>query len=240
MALGSTTPAKGKAEDVECVIVVSYPKIIFLYPTLILGLITALYLSFTGDPLDPHNKGAVVLNTLFLGVFGINLVVLAFDFPRTTSLTMFFCAAAIVLGCVLLFTLKPELLPALTAFIMKFRPLANATYYWAFMGILGGIFAVSFLTLSFDYWEVRANEILHHHGFLSNLTRRATPNLRLDNEINDLFEYLLLRSGRLILQPSNERPIVLENVPFIKHKERQIMNLLGALKVEIREEGEET
>ncbi|MGC3968685.1 MAG: hypothetical protein QM775_15325 [Pirellulales bacterium] len=240
MAQATATTGKGKSEDVESVIVVSYPKIIFLYPTLIFGLVTALYLSFAADPLDPHNKTAVVLNTLFLGVFGINLVVLAFDFPRTTSLTMFFCAAAIALGLVLLFTLKPELLPALTVFLMKFRPLANATYYWGLIGILGAIFAVSFLTLSFDYWEVRANEILHHHGFLSNLTRRAAPNLRLDNEINDLFEYILLRSGRLILQPSNERPIVLDNVPFIKHKERQIMNLLGALKVEIREDGEET
>lgn len=88
---------------------------------------------------------------------------------------------------------------------------------------LGGIFAASFLTLSFDYWEVRANEILHHHGFLSNLERRATPNLRLDNEINDLFEYMLLQSGRLILQPANERAIILDNVPFIKKKEAQIM-----------------
>lgn len=230
------TPEKKKEEDVESVIVVSYPKIIFLYPTLILGFITALYASFGSDVLSPQNKVAVVMNTLFLGVFAVNLVVLAFDFPRTTSLTMFFCFAAIVLGLVLLFTLKPELLPAITGLLTKFRPLANATFYWTFTGILGAIFAASFLTLSFDYWEVRANEILHHHGFLSNLERRAAPNLRLDNEINDLFEYMLLQSGRLILQPSNERAIILDNVPFIKKKEAQIMKLLGALKVDIRED----
>ena len=236
----AATPAPLKKEDdVESVIVVSYPKIIFLYPTLIFGFITALYLSFSSAALDPHNKVVVVMNTLFLGIFAINLVVLAFDFPRTTSLTMFFCAAAIALGVVLLFTLKPGLLPALTEFLAKFRPLANATWYWAFTGILGGIFAASFLTLSFDYWEVRANEILHHHGFLSNLERRATPNLRLDNEINDLFEYMLLQSGRLILQQANERAIILDNVPFIKKKEAQIMKLLGALRVDIRQENEE-
>lgn len=236
----SQVPAPSKkTPEVESVIVVSYPKIIFLYPTMIMAFVTAVYMTFGHDVLNPANSTSALMNTLFLGIFGINLVVLAFDFPRTTSLTMFFCVAAIVLGLVLLFTLKPELLPAITTFLLKFRPAANATFYWTFLAILGGIFAVSFLTLSFDYWEVRANEILHHHGFLSNLVRRSAPNLRLENEINDLFEYMLLRSGRLILNPSNERPIVLDNVPFIKHKEAQIMKLLGALKVDIREEGEE-
>jgi hypothetical protein len=106
--------------------------------------------------------------------------------------------------------------------------------------IVGVIFAVSFITLSFDYWEVRPNELLHHHGFLSNLERFSAPNLRIDKEINDLFEYMLLHSGRLILQPSNERrAIILDNIPFIKFKEQQITKLLGALKVDIREDDEE-
>jgi hypothetical protein len=131
-------------------------------------------------------------------------------------------------------------LPFITGLITRFRPLANSTFYWTFTIILGAIFALSFLSLHFDYWEVRANELLHHHGFLSNLERFSAPNLRIDKEINDLFEYMLLHSGRLILQPSNERrAIILDNVPFIKHKEKQITQLLGALKVDIREDDEE-
>lgn len=79
----AATPAPLKKEDdVESVIVVSYPKIIFLYPTLIFGFITALS-RLSSAALDPHNKVVVVMNTLFLGIFAINLVVLAFDFrPR--------------------------------------------------------------------------------------------------------------------------------------------------------------
>ena len=89
----------------------------------------------------------------------------------------------------------------------------------------------------FDYWEVRPNELLHHHGFLSDLERFAAPNLRIDKEINDLFEYVLLRSGRLILHPSQERrAIVLENVFFISHKEKEITRMLGALQVQVRSE----
>ena len=231
---------KPSTEKVESVILVSYPKLIFLYPSLFVSFATALYLSFSQAPLDPNHQTAVFLSTLFLGVFGINLVVLAFDFPRTTSLTLFFCFAALILGLVLLFTLKPELMPVVTGWLTHFRPLANATFYWSFTVIVGAIFAVSFITLSFDYWEVRPNELLHHHGFLSNLERFSAPNLRIDKEINDLFEYMLLHSGRLILQPSNERrAIILDNVPFIKTKERQITQLLGALKVDIREDDED-
>jgi len=58
--------------------------------------------------------------------------------------------------------------------------------------------------------------------------------------MNDVFEYLLLRSGRLILRPSNEpRAIILENVPFIRTKEETLTRLLGALEVEIRTETNE-
>ena len=91
----------------------------------------------------------------------------------------------------------------------------------------------------FDYWEVKGNELLHHHGFLSNLERFSAPNLRIDKEINDVFEYLLLRSGRLIIHASNERrAIVLENVLFINDKEERITKMLGALQVRVRTDRE--
>jgi hypothetical protein len=228
-----------KSAEPESVILVSYPKVIFLYPTLLLSFVIAVYLSMTDAPLDDGNRTAIFMNTLFLGVLTVNFVVLAFDFPRTTSLTLFFFFAAAVLGLVLLFTLKPDLMPVMAHLFAKYKPLANATFYWSFTAMLAIIFALSFLSLSFDYWEVRPNELLHHHGFLSNLERFAAPNLRIDKEINDLFEYMLLRSGRLILQPSNERrAVIIDNVPFIKTKERQITQLLGALKVDIREDDE--
>ena len=54
------------------------------------------------------------------------------------------------------------------------------------------------------------------------------PTCNVEKEINDLFEYLLLRAGRLILHPRNEsRAIVLENVFFINKKEQQITKMLS-------------
>jgi hypothetical protein len=233
----SASPSRPKpgAAIPSRVILVPYPKIVYLYPILLVSIAAAIYMSFVGQPLETDNRPATAVSTLFLGLLAVNLVILAFDFPRTTSLTFFFFAAALVMGFILLFTFRPEFLPHVAIALDAFRPLANATFYWAFAGILGLIFLIVMVVTRFDYWEVRPNELLHHHGFLSNLERLSAPNLRIDKEINDVFEYLLLRSGRLILQASNERrAIVLDNVPFISHKEEAITRMLGALQVQIR------
>jgi hypothetical protein len=96
------------------------------------------------------------------------------------------------------------------------------------------------ISVRFDYWEVRPNELLHHHGFLSNLERYSAPNMRISKEIDDVFEYLLFRSGRLIIHPSNEpRAFVLDNVLGIDKKEAAITRMLGALQVQVRDEKSE-
>lgn len=227
----------GGDEVPASIMLISYPKIVFLYPTFLAALAAAIYLSFSSHALDAANRPAVMTSILFLAVLAVNLVVLGFDFPRTTSLTLFFLGAAVAMGLVLAFEYFPEMLPRVTAVLGKFRPLANATFYWAFSGVLGAIFLAAYGIVHFDYWEVRPNELLHHHGFLSNLERFSAPHLRIDKEINDVFEYLLLHSGRLILQPSNERrAIILDNVPFIERKEAAITRMLGALQVQVRSE----
>lgn len=213
------------------IFLVSYPKIVMLYPTflasILAGIITAII----------HEENSATVGLIFLGVLGINLVVLAFDFPRTTSLTVFFLIAAVVLGLLLLFRNYPDLLPVITKILRKIEPEANPTFYFCFAILLALIYIAVMINVRFDYWEVRPNELLHHHGFLSNLERFSAPNLRITKEIDDVFEYMLLRSGRLILHPSNEpRAFVLENVLFIDRKETNITKMLGALQVQLRDD----
>ena len=220
------------------VLLVPYPKIVFLYPTFLLAIIAALVMTFAGGLQDGQNKPGQFISILFLGLLAVNLVILSFDFPRTTSLTLFFFAVAVLMACILLFKFNPELLPVVHRVLAAFHPLANPTFYWAFAAILGVVFLLMLVAVRFDCWEVRPNELLHHHGFLSNLERFPSPHLRIDKEINDVFEYLLLQSGRLILQASDERrAIVLDNVPFIRKKEEAITRMLGALQVQVREDG---
>ena len=129
----------------------------------------------------------------------------------------------------------PDMLGPVSKILGSLKPMANAPFYFLVAAFLGLIFFGVWISVKFDYWEVRPNELLHHHGILSDLERFSAPNLRIDKEINDVFEYLLLRSGRLILHPSNERrAIVLENVFFINRKEREITRMLGALQVQVR------
>lgn len=219
------------------ILIVSYPKIVFLYPTFLVSLVAAIYLSIAKPPLEPTNTVAVVFSVVFLAVLAVNLVILGFDFPRTSSLTLFFLIVAIATGCALVFVLNPGLMPLVTGFLREFRPLANATFYWAFTAILGIIAVAAIIDARFDRWEARSNELLHREGIWGNLRRYPVLGLRIDKEMSDVFEYLLLRSGRLILRPSNEpRAIILDNIPFIDKKEEALTRLLGALEVEIRSE----
>lgn len=218
----------------QSVILISYPKIVFLWPALLTALIAGIFSLFGGGEDGPNTK-EVIVGWTFLIVLSVNLVVLSFDFPRTTSLVIFFFAFAVILGLILMAIKFPNVLPTVTGWISAIKPAANAAFYFLFFGVLGVIFLGVALNARFDYWEVRPNELLHHHGILSDLERFSAPHLRIDKEINDIFEYLLLGSGRLILHPSNERrAIVLDNVFFISKKERAITKMLGALQVQVR------
>ncbi len=225
------------------IFLVSYPKIVFLYPTFLLAIASGIYLMVTGagtEVVDEGNhRAGELVALLFLCVGTLNLAVLAFDFPRTTSLTLFFFIAAVAMGIVLLFHFQVVSVAGLENIFAKLRPYANAQFYFLSAGLLFLMYIGVLVSVQFDYWEVRPNELLHHHGMLSDLKRFSAPNLRIDKEINDVFEYMLLRSGRLILHPSNERrAIILENVFFINRKEQQITQMLGALQVQVRTDDE--
>jgi hypothetical protein len=281
----------------ERIYLVSYPKIMFMYPTVVTALFAAVFMWIRGGvPKDEVARGerpaavktvlqaslAVqepaasekaapaasdaaaaptetqaaatdsaasppssgthtyhhVVARIFLLVFALNLVVISFDFPRTTSLTWFFAVVALAIGLWFLFTRYEGLAPAIVSTLLSIKPYANASFYMVFALVMIFLFICVMISRRFDYWEVKGNELLHHHGFLSNLERFSAPNLRIDKEINDLFEYMLLRSGRLIIHASNERrAIVLDNVLFINSKEEKITQMLGALQVRVRTEG---
>lgn len=231
------TPAKD-GEHPNQIFLVSYPKIMFLYPTVLTALFCAIVMWVRGVPVEGATYHHTVAR-IFLLVLSLNLVVLAFDFPRTTSLTWFFAVTAIVIGLWSLFRLRPGILPKVIDGLLSVQPAANGSFYMIFTICMLLLYVGVFVSRRFDYWEVRGNELLHHLGFLSDLKRFSSPNLRIDKEINDVFEYMLLRSGRLIIHSSDERrPIVLENVLFINRKEERITKMLGALQVRVRTDGE--
>ena len=87
---------KGDEKAPLRIFLVSYPKIVFLYPTFVVSLAAAIYLSIARQHLDTTSTVAIVLSVIFLGVWVTNLVVLAFDFPRASSLSLLFLVVAVV------------------------------------------------------------------------------------------------------------------------------------------------
>ncbi|MDG2470163.1 MAG: hypothetical protein P8M80_12850 [Pirellulaceae bacterium] len=225
-----------KLDQESRILLVPFPKIVFLYPTFIVALINAIILSFYSTGQDVLvSPVANTLAIVFLMVMAANLMVIGFDFPRATSLSLLLFLVATILAGWLLSINIAGFLAGIGDFFRSLEPAANATFYWCLSIVMGFIYVAVVFSVRFDYWEVRQNELLHHHGVLSDLKRYPAQNMQVHKEINDVFEYFLLRSGRLILQPKDERKaIVLENVLFINTKEKRLTRLLSAIKVDVR------
>ncbi len=255
----------------------TYPKIIFIFPTLIMSLICWVgmwmisedpslpkgrlspavaatqnsKLSDTTTPesghvipaADPIPIGEVnptrfrrpenVLGLIFLGVLFFNLLILAIDFPRFTIF------AGILLATTILFFLLwigmfVRILEPLERLFQRVYVIGNAQFYFLFSLILLAIYTVIFISRWLDYWEILPNEILHHHGPLSDLERYPTLNLKFDKEIPDVFEHLMFGAGRLVLHVSDERKaIVLDTVLHVSRKEDALKKLMSRLEVRV-------
>jgi hypothetical protein len=186
-----------------------------------------------------------LLAMLFLGMFAFNLLVMALDFPR-------FTLVAVILGVLfgLFFVLwlgsyfQWDLLKPIHVIFSGIYAVANKGFYLMVFVTLMLVFAIIYATRWLDYWEVMPNEILHHHGPLSDLERYPTMNLKFDKEIPDVLEWVLLGAGRLVLHvPNVPKAMVLDNVIWITSKEEALKKVMSRLEVRVtsdQEAGETT
>jgi hypothetical protein len=251
-------------QDVKGIRIFTYPKVIFLFPTLIVALLCGVGMWAIGDPTEGQRKAAAetkvqagqavapgedvaptkhdrfktpenLLAVLFLGVFAFNLLMMAIDFPRFTIV-----AGVFLIGFVVFFILwigayfDYELMRAVRKLMAGVYTFANAEFYFLITFILCVIFLIVYATRWLDYWQILPNEILHHHGPLSDLERFPTMNLKFDKEIPDVLEFMFLGSGKLVLHVTDERKaIVLDNVLFINSVESALKNLMSRMEVRV-------
>ncbi len=217
------------------VIVRPYPKIVYLYLTWIASLICGLLVPHSVH--DPETglliPGAMSTSALYgriwMGLFVFNILVIAFEFSRIRSVALaFFVVAFIFAG------IQMGFLGGLGDFLGGLELHMNRIFYFSMAAIFSVIYLLVFLVTRFNYWEIQPNEILHHHGFLGDVHRYPTRGLRMQKEITDVLEYILLRAGTLVINPVGvERPIVLDNVIGLNKVEDKIQRLLGTMKVRI-------
>ncbi len=189
----------------------------------------------TGDKLQRFYTPQNLLAMLFLGMFAFNLLVMALDFPRF-ALVAWILAGLLVLFFVLWITMffEWDLMKRIHALFSGIYAVANRGFYLMVFLTLMTVFAVIYITRWLDYWEVLPNEILHHHGPLSDLERYPTMNLKFDKEIPDVLEWAMLGSGRLVLHvPNVSKALILDNVLFITAKEDALKKVMSRLDVRV-------
>jgi hypothetical protein len=189
----------------------------------------------TSDKVERFLTPQNLLAMLFLSMFAFNLLVMALDFPRFSLVAVIL---AILFGLFFILWVgsyfQLDLLKPIHWIFSGIYAVANKGFYIMVFVTLMLVFAVIYVTRWLDYWEVLPNEILHHHGPLSDLERYPTMNLKFDKEIPDVLEWGLLGAGRLVLHvPNVSKALVLDNVLFISAKEKALKSVMSRLEVRV-------
>jgi len=200
----------------------SYPKVIFFWPLLVFSFVAWLIQFFSDDPIS-------WLGTTWMIVFFTNLFVTAFDFSSTKFFVLIL-AIVITILLVIFFVLPNVTLPeGIEDFNLGITAMFYAITTLIFVIVLG--FVV--LSARFDYWKIERNEIYHKSGIFSTAERFPTKGLRIKKEIPDVFEYFMLRAGKISLFPGKaDEVVILPTVLNIKKREQQIDALLSYVSVE--------
>lgn len=219
------------SKNINSMILRPWPKVIFLYPTLIASLVSGVWQLWLDPVQDVGSRETVGL--VFFCVFCVNLLVISFEYTRIKTVAIFFLSLAVAFLLMFLST-KWAVIPALKDIIDNLKITASTSFYFAISVYLSAIYLGVHINTRWNYWEIRHNELIHHTGFLGDIKRYPSPNLRMTKVINDVFEFLLLGSGRIVLYPASEREaIVLENVLAVNKAEATLKQLLSRLAVEV-------
>ena len=229
-------------EYVDRMVIRSYSSMILLIPSFITALvcgITQLLLNrFSEIPIVDRltNEGHMnIIGIVFFVIFALNLILVAFDFNRARTIIIVVAIIAII--AILL------LVNAYTGFLSGPSPgegLPDMSVYFSsqvYFGIAILLFFILFFTWlgsMFNYYVVEGNELLHHKGFGGGVERYPATNMSVVKEYPDIIEFLIFRSGTLILTPPrSDRAMVLKNVIGINKKVKLMNEILSRLKVDI-------
>ena len=204
-----------------------YPKVVFFYPSVLLALVYSVISLLGFSTLDNQ-----LANLIFMVVFSINVLIFAFDF----SVLMFIIyMVVIVFGGVVLFLwdslTKGAIFAAVGNALGGIKLGMNEHFYYYFTIFFLVVFFLVWVRTRFNYWDIRHNELFHKHGIFADTNRINAPNMSYTREIPDVFEYILLRAGRIKLMPRDHEPFIIETVFNIKKKDKLIGEILSKMKV---------
>jgi len=175
------------------------------------------------------SEHTVTGSLVFLAIFSVNMLAIAMDFPSAQFVALVVGVIAVVLGVMLIDLHWVSILPTVLSLERQLAPRANNHFYMMMAVAMGIIYVlVWFADVRNCYWRIRPNEIIHHHGFFRDKAEHyPAPGNLMQKDITDMFEFILLRSGRLIIHPQMGEDIILENVRRINAVEEKIQDMLN-------------
>lgn len=209
------------------VIIRSYPKTIFFYPTFLLTIVISVLLQF--NILDMK-----ILGVIFFVVFSLNFLIVSIEFTKNIFINMIIALIAMIFGGLWLKSIYPNFMNKILILLSNIEITMSEDFYYMMIVLMGSTFLIIMLLTRFEYCEITSNELILYSGLLSEVKRYPTNSLRYEQSVDDVFENILLKSGKLKLFISNERePIILENVPFIKSKFKLLDEILSYSEVKV-------
>ena len=211
----------------------SWPKIILMIPTLIMALICgAVNFGHSPPAIDAPFGLVHLLGLLFLLVLLVNLTLLLYDLSLRGFLIVSLLIVVIVLAIFLLNRYVEGGAWRAIGRALSLRVYANAAFYFVFALVLLFNLAVAWVLTRFHYWVVERNEIIIHKGYMAEQERHPTAQARFKLVIDDVVEYALMGSGKLVFtfgDDKSERE--LETVLFVHRKAKILDELLGRMAV---------
>lgn len=216
----------------EPVILRDWPKIIMMWPTLVVGLVCGILMALYSEPSGAVGDFRAIhyVGLVFLITLAINMTLLLYDLSLRGFIIVVLAILALVLGLFLLnqqFKVWESIGKALSV-----RVWANAAFYFMFSLVLLLNLGIAWLMTRFNYWKVENNEIIIHEGFMHEQERHPTAQARFKMVIEDIVEYGLLGSGKLVFyfgDSNSEKE--LKTVLFVHRRAKALDELLGRVAV---------
>ena len=227
------TPPTPEVQDVT---IRSYPKTVLFYPMAFISIIiaAAIYLlAFIYLIPDPNLYWRLVYTQTFIWfvLFLFNLLLVTFDFGKNIIVAIAMIIVITILALALYVTgtgVFPFIDPSFLGLYV------NINSMFPFFIVFLFVIFIAWIRARIYYFRVTSNEIIYKKGILGDVERFGTTNVMLHKEINDIFEYLLLRSGRLTFTiPGRKTTVVLDTVPNINKVELKILTLLRRIEVDL-------
>lgn len=220
-------------EKYDRVVVRSYTVGIYLYPSMIVGLIIWIldknFSELIQDTFNPANLDNYIATIWFI-VFTFNIIVISFDFTLGKVFTVSVLIFSLILGYTLIFPDGLNSGLALSDLLNFGEGASSDFYFWISMMILV-ILVIDIVRARFDYWVFTSNRIEHHRGIFEREMSFNAQNSRVTTQTDDIFERVLFLAGTIFVSDPDRRVFPIYNVFGANGKDKKIQNLLSVVRV---------